>query len=174
MKATSRTFWRSGYRPKVEPKVVRLALEKIRAQRGALAAPYVVEAARSPRSPLHPLFEWSDTKAAHLYRLTVARCIIHHIDIEYRDDQGNTLKAPAFVSVVNRNDPILNVRDVYVALTEVSKDARLTDEVLTNARRELETWKARYEKYAVVLNALRPVFRAIEKINGKDGLHTSP
>lgn len=45
-------------------------------QDGSITPEEVVTAAASLTSPIHPLFEWDDSKAAHAHRLSQARRVI--------------------------------------------------------------------------------------------------
>jgi len=50
--------------------IIAPVLEAIRTKHnGLLIADHVVDEARKKNSPLHPYFNWDDTKAAHQYRL---------------------------------------------------------------------------------------------------------
>ncbi|BBY37516.1 hypothetical protein MMAN_16500 [Mycobacterium mantenii] len=54
--------------PEMSPEQ-RRELERLAAEHGdELTEQVVVDAARSPDSPLHSLFEWDDAKAARKYR----------------------------------------------------------------------------------------------------------
>jgi hypothetical protein len=46
---------------------------------GDLTPDVVVEAAKSPKNPLHGAFEWDDSKAAHQHRLATAGLLIRSI-----------------------------------------------------------------------------------------------
>lgn len=52
------------------------ALRVLESKRGEISAEAVLKAAKNPRSPLHALFEWDDSKAAHQFRLDQARGVI--------------------------------------------------------------------------------------------------
>jgi hypothetical protein len=66
--------WRDGARlqrgARVAAQVVGERLERLRAAAsGELTPDRVVTDARDPGSPLHTLFEWCESEAAHQYRL---------------------------------------------------------------------------------------------------------
>jgi hypothetical protein len=78
-------------------KFLRNELERIRALHGGiLQAEDVLEEARNPDSPLHPMFEWDDQVAAHQYRLEQARALIREVRVEVvcRDEM---VLAPLYV-----------------------------------------------------------------------------
>lgn len=60
----------------------------------------VVKEARDPASPLHPLFEWDDSRAAHQHRLATARMIIKtvHYRVQLEGPSSTLMKdsIPAF------------------------------------------------------------------------------
>jgi hypothetical protein len=62
--------------------VVGAELEDIRLRNGGKLKPHdVVDAARYEDSPLHPAFEWDDSKAAEAHRLWQARTLIRSVEI---------------------------------------------------------------------------------------------
>lgn len=64
-------------------KAIHSRLEKIRARNAGLLRPDdVVKDARSESSPLHSLFEWDNSKAAHQHRLYQARDLIASVRVE--------------------------------------------------------------------------------------------
>ena len=62
-------------------KVVRELL-RLEQDNGHLDPNDVIEAAKSPGSPLHSYFEWDDSTAAAKYRLDQARALIRSVKIE--------------------------------------------------------------------------------------------
>lgn len=61
-------------KPEKEAVVARLGA--LADKEGRLTPEQVVEDARDPKSPLHPCFEWDDSKAAHQHRLYQARKLV--------------------------------------------------------------------------------------------------
>lgn len=62
----------------------------------------IVDAARNPESPLHPLFDWDDSSAAHQHRLEQARAILmrYRVIVRRGNDRAKLVKVvPGFVSV---------------------------------------------------------------------------
>jgi hypothetical protein len=155
--------WRKGFSAKLPADVVSIELRGIKERRGRLVAPFVVEEASKKSSPLHSLFEWDNTRAAHLYRLQQARVLIQHVGMKLRQPDGTELSVPEFYSVLNDGEKIEGAREVYVTLTDIRRDERLATEVVESARRELLNWKTRYETITAVVSALRGIFKAIEK-----------
>lgn len=75
-------------------------LERVRAERGGLTPEAVVEAAADATNPLHPAFEWNDSKAAHEHRLGQARGLIRAV---ITVEAGKT-DAPLYVHVSVDNE----------------------------------------------------------------------
>lgn len=75
--------YRDGARYRVNATVVALELKRI-GTAGAVAPKAILDAARPTDAPLHPIFEWSDDKAAEQYRLIQARRLIRAV-VETRD-----------------------------------------------------------------------------------------
>ena len=64
-------------------KFLRAEIERIRAMHGGvLHAEDVLEEAKNPASPLHPMFEWDNNVAAHQWRLEQARSLIREVRVE--------------------------------------------------------------------------------------------
>lgn len=77
-------------------------LERIRIQNGGKLRPEdILNEASSKDSPLHPVFEWDDSRAARKYRIQQARRFLKAIVVVYEDNEV----APAFYNVsVNIED----------------------------------------------------------------------
>ena len=71
--------FKKGSRFSGDPKVVFEELERIRELHGELTSQRIVEEAQSSSSPIHPLFEWDDSSAAHSFRLIQARNLVRAI-----------------------------------------------------------------------------------------------
>jgi|SRR5215472_2243064 len=80
----------------VSEEVIKQELATIETAEGRLVPSTVVDAARAPDSPLHPLFEWDDSAAAEKYRLDQARTIIRRVTVTVTT-QEETVTIPAYV-----------------------------------------------------------------------------
>ena len=122
------------------PHVVGERLEGLRQQAGGELTPAaVVNDARSPGSPLHSYFEWSDTEAAEQYRLHQARNLIRSVVVTY----GNDLAAPkrsvvAFVNVKTAEAQFYN----STAAAMYDREQRAI--VLRQAWQDLQAFRRRY------------------------------
>lgn len=104
-------FRESGSAP-VPAQTVGEELERIRmASDGKLTPPAIVEASKPARAPLHPCFEWDNSKAGKEWRLHQARNLIrvvHAVDDETKES------APAFVHVRVEKEPYYQSTEVAV------------------------------------------------------------
>lgn len=84
---------------------------------GRLKASAVVEAARDPRSVLHPHFQWDDSLAAEAHRLNQARRLIASVTIVHHRE-NITVRSVSYV-----RDPRLPVNEQgYVAVRSLKSD----------------------------------------------------
>lgn len=65
----------------VEAQTVGEELERIRERDGKIETETVVSEARPKSAPLHPVFEWNDSAAAHEYRLWQARALVRAVEV---------------------------------------------------------------------------------------------
>lgn len=92
---TTYVYRESGSAP-VPAQIVGEELERIRlASDGKLTPPAIVEAAEPKRSPLHPCFEWENTKAGKLWREHQARNLVRIVHARYEESEP----VPAYVHV---------------------------------------------------------------------------
>lgn len=78
----------------------------------------VVEDAKRPESPLHPLFEWDVGKAATAHWYEVARHLIRNVRVTVVNET-RTLRAPFFV----RDPRLPNSQQGYTTIDTVRTDA---------------------------------------------------
>lgn len=148
--------WQPNTNIKVEAQIAGVHLEKLRkTNNGKLTPEAILHDAKSPKSPIHKAFEWSDTKAAKSYRLWQARHLINSILVIHQPDKakkGDNIRA--FVSVKVEKGRSYTTRSV--ALSE--DDLRL--QLLDTAWRELASWRQRHAD----LDELKPIFALIDKL----------
>ncbi len=70
---------------KMDSQIIATELSKLEDRNGRLTPEAVVEAARSPNSPLHDRFEWDNSKAGDCWRLEQARRLIRYVTVEIED-----------------------------------------------------------------------------------------
>lgn len=140
---------------KADPQKIGSALAKIAEENaGRLTPTAVVDAAQSPKSPLHRHFEWDDSKAAAAYRLDQARALISVLRIE--DDGEEPTRA------------FLSVKDgagvSYRTTQEVSNSVDLQLAVLKQAEADLSAFQRRYRELVDICD---DVVRAREKVTAR-------
>lgn len=133
--------WKADSRFPIGAQIAAERLKKIKAQSGELTPRAVVDDASSPRSPLHPCFEWNDEKAADNYRLSQARKLIGSIVVAEIDDMPINLETRAFVHVT------VDSGARYEAIEVAMADSSMRNEVIEKAKREIKLWRARYAAY---------------------------
>jgi hypothetical protein len=130
--------YREGYhQPKgmAADKVAR-ELEIIRARRGMLTAPILLDEARKKSHPLHNCFEWNDSKAAEQFRLQQARSLIKSIEVHY-EEEGEALErrvyhftmredvkqyAPAEIIMMDKNSLEYTIRRIEKHLDTLAQE----------------------------------------------------
>lgn len=125
---------------------------------GALHPRDVVADARHETSPLHPLFEWDDRKAAVAHRLTQAREIIGSIVVHVTGEEDSTLHY-----VRREASPQRPERFVAVTIRD-GTDRYTAVPVAERARTELERWIKRYRYQAELVDAVRCAEDALHAI----------
>ena len=83
----------------MDSQIIATELSKLEDRNGRLTPEAVVEAARSPNSPLHDRFEWDNSKAGDCWRLEQARRLIRYVTVEIEDGDVT------FTSVAYVHDP---------------------------------------------------------------------
>ena len=82
---------------KEQKRAITLELARIAKLNGGRIDPHaIVEAARSPESPLHRYFEWDDTSAAEKYRISQARELLRSVRLK-TTIEDRTLRVPAYI-----------------------------------------------------------------------------
>jgi hypothetical protein len=130
------------------------AVKRIERKHGVCAPGMLVEAARSERSPLHPLFEWDDTKAASDWRTHQARMVISKIRVVVEEQET---PVPAFVHVRQITDE--GVSEGYMS-TARAMAGPTRDAVIRDALSQLQGLRRRYES----LSELAPVWQALDEL----------
>lgn len=156
--------WRDGARlqrgARVSAQLVGEHLEWLRvAASGELTPECVIAVARDPASALHSLFEWSETEAAHQYRLVQARALIRAVVVRYRNvPEAETRAVVAFVNVKHPD------RQYYTATAVALSDPERRVIVLRQAWDDFQALRKRYEdltEFASLFAALDEIDRAL-------------
>ena len=143
---------------KANPQKIGEALTKLSAAHaGRLEPEHVVDEARTPKSPLHPHFEWNDKLAAHAHRLDQARAIIRVVRIA---GEGDEPPKPAFISIADQGT-------AYRTVQEVVNSRALQLVVLRQAERDLKAFENRYSMLSEICEQVRVVRNGIEAERNK-------
>lgn len=126
---------------------------------GACAPKALVDAAKSPKSPIHHLFEWNDGVAAERYRLEQARWVIRSVRIEYQSADQKTVSVRPFIAVSEPGES----QKVYVGIDRAMQDETYRLEVVEQALADLHSFYRRYTQFKE-LSELKPVLVTIGKL----------
>lgn len=126
-------------------------LVKIAETHGMIDPNVVVQEAQDVSSPLHPVFEWDDTAAAHEHRIWQARNLIKSVRIVTEKGE-ESIERRVFVNVITSN------ARGYMAVPTVMKDQVLREQVLNKAKHDLQCWRERYAE----LKELSGFFMAVD------------
>lgn len=146
--------WRNGYPGSrgVDAQVAGEICETIRKRCGGKLMPRdVVEEAANDKSPIHPVFEWDDEKAAEEFRLEQARSMLRSIFVKISEAD----------ELINQ---YVNVRFAdddrcYVGIQQAVQDPEMRKQLLDQALREIVAWRKRHRQ----LKELSAVFDAVDR-----------
>lgn len=143
--------WKTGSQHKVSASVAAEVMDKL-ANEDRLNPTELVEVSRPDDAPLHSEFEWNDSVAAEKWRKEQAGALIRHlvVKIEANNQEYPTRQYFMVCHESNTYEPI------HVILKDEDKTALLLDQ----AKRELQSFKAKY----IGLQELAKVFEAIDSI----------
>ena len=143
---------------KVSADIVGAEMEKIEKKEGAITSRNLLDAGRSKDSPLHPLFEWDDGKAAELYRLKQASDIITHITIKVSENENTPYRG--WVNIIPSDDSKTTKAGRFINIRTAMENDEMRKIVLNNAVHEMEMFSVKYSKY----KELSDVFIAMENV----------
>jgi hypothetical protein len=148
--------WRLGPRQfSVEAQTVGETLEQLRIRcNGHLTPRAVVDDAKAPDSPIHPIFEWNDARAAEAHRESQASELMRMIVVRLPEQRGDAEPVRAFVSVRVEQEPF------YTSVQIALGDDGLRQQLLAQATRELVAIRKRYTQ----LEELADLFVKIDRL----------
>lgn len=132
---------------------IRAELERLKAD-GVIRPADVVDAARDEKSPLHSLFNWDDSEAAHQYRLLQARNVLR-VYVVVEEASGSNVRA--FVSLTSDRN---KEGGGYRALADVLTDDALRDQMLRDALTQLQNMRKKYSQ----IQQLSKVWSAVDEV----------
>ena len=146
------------YNMPIKAQVVGEHFERLEKQQGHITPKIVLESARSETSAIHPCFEWNDDVAAEKYRETQAGLLIRNLTVKMIETgEKQTEPVRAYVSIKQSDS------SEFISLQNVLKDDELTQQMLEQAKNELNAFVKKYS----ALQELSKVFEAIAEVNGK-------
>lgn len=122
----------------------------------------IVDSARNPESPLHNLFDWSDTEAAKQWRLHQARTLVCTVRVvlDSREQDARSKSIRAFVKTPSPEDKEKPAkRPHYTSISNALKDPSTRARILEQAQAELIAWRERYDD----LRELAAIFEIIDQ-----------
>lgn len=120
----------------VDANIVGKEFEKIEAEYGAVTSENVLESAKAEDSPIHNIFEWDDTKAAHQYRLKQAVVLICNLHVDVGEKKP--LKVAAYMNVSEEKT------GTFINANAAFKNPDTREVVLKRAKAELTSFRKKY------------------------------
>lgn len=129
-------------------------LQSIAQKHGGVVNPHAVVAfARNPKTALHSRFQWDDTRAAHLYRIEQARCLLR-VFVTVHEETKRPYKVWASLPSDRTK------QGGYRMTVDIMSHAARRQELLEMALAELRVFQEKYQS----LKELSAVFDAIKTI----------
>ena len=148
----------------LDPQKVGSELDKLAVKHGVLIPTVVVKAASRKSSSLHNAFEWDDTKAATAHRKHQARQLIASVEIVNSDESTE----PRFINVqIQPGSPRATGNRGYTTVGAAMQDEGLRRQVLSRAREDMATFRAKYAllaELAKVLGAIDETLATMEEV----------
>lgn len=160
--AIEKTYERADGAPISDEDAIKIGreIDKIAAKNGAATPEDLLKSASKKSSPIHDLFDWDDTEAAHKWRIDQARHFIQwvriRVTIPAQDGEQKTAKVRAYSSVKDESG-----QRGYRSTTECLGNESLRAQVLARALSELRSFEAKYSH----LQELSGVLAAIRQLN---------
>lgn len=141
--------WKSNAQVKVAAQVAGEMCAQLE-QTGGLTPKRLLDANRTEDAPLHKAFEWDDNAAAEAYRENQASHIIRCVTIKSETEKAEPIRA--FYNITRSEHE-------YISLKVVLENTDMMDALLTQAKRDMQTFKAKYSQ----LTELAAVISTIDK-----------
>jgi len=135
--------WKGNFPSRgVAAKIAYKELESVRGKDGNITPEAIIKRAKSARSPIHPIFEWDDGKAAAQYRLRQARNMIGCIEVVRT--VGPKVPMRAYEVRNARPAESKKPRRVYDSVEQVLADPAAKADLLAQAIRDAAYFRKRY------------------------------
>lgn len=132
---------------------------------GRLTPEVIVKVSESKNSLLHPFFDWSNSRAAHKFRMLQARGLINrtHIAVckpgaEKRKSGKSTVVV--YKAIVSAIDPEKETRNSYHSVVEVARRPDMSNIYLNRLKNKVRSIIKEFESYkelTEILNTLKTV-----------------
>ena len=132
---------------------------------GRLTPEVIVEVSKSKNHLLHPFFDWSNSRAAHKFRMLQARGLINRTSIavckpgaEKRKSGKSTVVV--YKAIVSARDPEKETRNSYHSVVEVARRPDMSDIYLNSLKNKVRAIIKEFESYkelTEILNTLKTV-----------------
>lgn len=145
--------------PSVDVEKAEQRTTELHRKHGGLTAEIVLGDGANPDSPLHGVFEWSDKKAAHEYRLEQARRFLRSIEVTIIEPDGTQTPVRRFIyshEITTREE---EAPGQYIAIENVLSSDEMCSKQADLAVKELRQWVA---KWAFVRSYLDPIYSIIQ------------
>jgi hypothetical protein len=153
--------WKKGSTFKVDPRRAYDEIERVNGLFGGFAPDgQLVEVSKEPNAVLHSLFDWDDSSAAQKYRLNTEKRIKRSLVAVYRSTQQVLQPQPVRVyhraRVVSSQDDKTSQR-LWVSTFAMLQDPDGREQLLENARRDLQIFANKYRQLDELASILDPI-----------------
>jgi len=135
--------------------IAKRELDRIERETGAIMPEEVVRRAKSPYSPLHGHFDWSDRVAAKKWRLMQATQLI--LSVRLSGDDGASRRQ--FVNI--------GYGAGFASMEKVRANPDIAAQVAKAAHDEIEDWVRRYQDISEALGFAKEAVKTLSKKNKK-------
>ena len=122
-------------------------IDELRQKYGYATAEIIVEDAKSPNSPLHDYITWNKDKAAYEYWLGQARYLLRSITIKIVGAEESRPIRAYFNVTASQELKDAGTKQIYVGAEDVARNRVYREEIIAQAKTELELWADRYQMY---------------------------
>ena len=141
----------------VDANIVGQEFEKIEKEYGEVTSENVLESATPEDSPMHSIFEWDDSVAAHKFRLKQATTLILNLHCEVENQKKKPIKVNAYYNVSEtKQGSFVNVESAF-------SNPDTKEIVLKRALAELNAFKIKYKECKELAKIFDVIDELVEK-----------
>lgn len=146
--------------PTSKRETVGAILKQIIAENGGILTPeHLVELVEPVDHPLHKYFTWDNQKAGEILRLHEARAILR-VAVEFIGPSREAVRVAVHLS----SDAV-----GYRLLSEVLSDEEMRTQLLSDAARDVDVFRRKYEALGELKPIVSRLTRAVAKARAKHG-----